>query len=103
LEALRQSLAIATELLDSSEIESLASASRSTLRDPWCAAKERSAAALLDNWSQDLSLPLLATIKDELTKQMLTDFVMLLRAAILATVRYAENSHPWRLSRRDHA
>lgn len=47
LEALRQSLAIATELLDSSEIESLASASRSTLRDPWRAAKERSAAALL--------------------------------------------------------
>jgi superfamily II DNA/RNA helicase len=47
LESLRQALAIATESLDPAEIESLATASRSVLRDPWRAAKERSAAALL--------------------------------------------------------
>jgi Lhr-like helicase len=49
LEGLRQALAIATESLESTEIESLANSSRSVLRDPWRISRkgEREAAVLL--------------------------------------------------------
>ncbi len=49
LEALRQSLAIASESLEMTEIESLASSSRSVLRDPWRISRngERVAAVLM--------------------------------------------------------
>lgn len=49
LEALRQSLAIASDSLETTEIESLASSSRSVLRDPWRISRkgEREAAVMM--------------------------------------------------------